>query len=242
MRDALEKIRIKLSDGAYHTKFDAMSVASLELEEIKTIDDITKVNISGLQQLICDITHVLNSGVVDQQAVLALAKEECEMWTHVAEGVRHEHHTHSAAHEEGSVSWDTLPDAVTHDAPKILLPVAGLVQSDLHSQLQKINDDLHELLEAKLCAFEFIESLLATYAGNGLDCMGQYSFSPSNPPPCRTPRGAGLLFQPAPLTGEGPAGRGAACSGPPLAPLLDHNRGIRRCGVILIALPSPGSL
>lgn len=159
--DAFEKVRYRLHNGDYHTKFDAMSIASVELDKLVSIHDIERVNIIGLEKLCSDISQILNTGVVDQQAIIALAKDEYSLLTHIAETSRH-----ISISEEEKISWDSLPEALDHDLPKnrpSLLSVV-LTRKELHGRLQRVHNDLQELMEAKLCAFEFVDSLIFSYA------------------------------------------------------------------------------
>jgi hypothetical protein len=171
--DAFDKVRSRLNCGDYHTKFDAMSIASLELEKIVTIEDIEGVNILGLEKLCSDISQVLNSGVVDQQAIVALAKDECSILTHIAEKSRY-----VPAAEEEKGSWDSLPDALGHDLPQNRSSLLSVVvaRKELHVRLQKVHDDLQQLMEAKLYAFEFVDSLMLAYA-SGLSELATVSSS-----------------------------------------------------------------
>ena len=164
--ELFEKLRYKLGNGDYASKFDAMSIASLELEETKLISEKAQVNILGIEKLCSDINQVLNSAAIDQQAILAFANDEYNLLVQLCEKMKFDNDSNHLQAQDGDMSWDTLPDAIKADVAMEFSSFSSLLlRRDLHVRFQRLHDDVQLLMESKLSAFEYVESLMLSYAG-----------------------------------------------------------------------------
>ena len=189
---ALEEVSRRLHAGFFTNQFDAMCLASVELDDrgsgagqkVSFSTPLSSVKpLRGLQGLCSEVLGILNSAAIAEQGTLGylqqqislaesfIAEQEQEQHQQGPEIISRNGEMSTADEKKKDQEWNSLPPAGDETRPsarpcQLLVPPSSQVlqaRRGTHRRLQQLYDEVFELLAAKTRALELLDLLLAAY-------------------------------------------------------------------------------